>query len=1262
MESRGFTVLDEPQFTTNDKNQITNQKGFLILYKKTKLMNRIFDDSFKLQKNGHDSKRLSAETRLDKNEEIAQPCRVTQCVFLGTMEGMFKNTHVSHMSQITNCPNLTIYYIRKMINSDMIKRINTNQKYRKIEKRLKEGFDVESLKSLRKVDKNGKLSTEDLIISYDSEWQTLPETEGNDKYRRQMLSWQFGLLRNTDDGYYYYDYIFYDFADFEDTDTRPTIYQLLSSILRHQKFKAYYKSKTRTGLICTGFTAGGEPITEIVGGDRWSESRVESFSKSKAMQSEFFQNLYPWRIVHDKSHRGGVKYEPMKNHLSELEDWLLEKNRGKTWDYFKPVVDPIHALRKKEKDFKPLHITLLAHNGDVDLSGCYRDPSTSVRIVDIMTKSSSIQGGLVSQEPIDVMDSLSYETSRNYMVFPCYLTIRDTMTHAPAGSKSLKTLGKTIGIPKLDVEGVYGAKVKDHMGEFLKAHPVDFSLYALQDTVVTLLYAASLYGVNGKIPLTMTSQGASVLRDVMKKYLGVSTTKDFDRKFRGMVTTSEGKFDEDLGRYKRDKHIDYISSHVEAIQSMCAKSYSGGWNGSIEIGLIRSHTFDVDSKNAYPTGMSSVEDIDWENPIHRELDGVDLSLDDFINPKTGSLDPALPLFGEVSFEFPSSAVQPTIPISTAHGLIYVLKTFEGQRVTCAGPELYLALKAYPGVKIHVYSGFILNTIERKEESPYFRDRISRSLGAGVLQLVVDRNRFPKGSLENKILKTIVNASYGKTAQDVSKKKHWDGLSNMMQDLGFSNLTSPYHASMITSLVRSLLLAAYIELSRKGYEFYSVTTDGFITSAPLEVLEKCGLFGFTDLFKKARLFLTKGKDPSIWAQKHGQTVLMNLTTRGNIGFNVDKDNNVVMTDKQGFPGVLAHNSYKSGYEKDSIEDLIDYAVKAGTRTGRVFYSSKRFMGHRTLTHEFKDFDVVPDEKYLSFDFDFKRKPITAGIKENSITINDINNKNRPTVLKLATIHTVPYVDILEFESYYKRRTKWIAGTRDDSKKIMENHTLTSKERSEALKKADKGRSLRTASDWQGFSSYALQKHAKRKSNPKAFQMKMLKSALQHYKAGRVELSELEGLTRQEIVDWVNSKHVVDKKFTLNMYIDCTRASNLGSALPLDELTEMVASLGGKVLKRKRKVVKKKKKYKREKLSRSIVFYSSRGQIDVPGKIAHGGRKARCKWIYKLTGDAINLSDYKNWSYRNASSETVYSLDDTEFRNKLDKLGLKVVMLK
>ena len=237
-----------------------------------------------------------------------------------------------------------------------------------------------------------------------------------------------------------------------------------------------------------------------------------------------------------------------------------------------------------------------------------------------------------------------------------------------------------------------------------------------------------------------------------------------------------------------------------------------------------------------------------------------------------------------SWEFPDDTVAPCLPVRSGDSVIYPLTShgcgaaqgdevdgyqgFEG--AWCAGPELYLALQL--GAQVTVQIGYTMRVMDAPDENETVLVLSGRQLRQMVADRAIAKEVFGKGSLEEQTIKVGTNSCYGKLAQDVAERNGWDAWEEQMESIGGSAVTSPYHASMTTSLVRALLLAVANEI-----EVLSVTTDGFITA--VEEIESLECFGIAKVFRNARLALAD--DPTVWEVKHKQDDLVNLSTRGNV---------------------------------------------------------------------------------------------------------------------------------------------------------------------------------------------------------------------------------------------------------------------------------------------------------------------------------------------------------------------------------------------
>lgn len=554
-----------------------------------------------------------------------------------------------------------------------------------------------------------------------------------------------------------------------------------------------------------------------------------------------------------------------------------------------------------------LHITLLCHAAKADIPALMHKDFD-----DFLPRLADIQGGLVSLSDFRLYPP---SVSSYNKFYPLRISVRDTMCYAPAGHKTLRDLGKTIGIPKLDV----ASEDKNNMLDLLKRDPASLFEYAANDSVIALCFAGELWGYNTNMPVTVSSAAVKAAIAVLENHFCLSeNSKSFDLVFRGLHKEKKGLSKKaDKAGYIQNTALEPVNDAARNLQNYAQLAYKGGYNASIIIGKYDGIlTHDYDLENAYPTCMSIVPDVDWEGTvIEREITGRALTLEDIDSPFDL-------MFGYIKFRFPGSVKFPCIPIAENGSMIFPLSSDAFDGVYASGPEIYLALQLCAEIYAErVYVGRKLRTTNSS---------ISYSLRAAVKQFVTDRKmvqkKFGKKSLLDLLMKTAVNSLYGKTAQDLIDKSSWNAWTESMENIGGSAITSPTHACLTTAGVRCVLIAAMNQLDSLGYKTYSVTTDGFITDAPEDILNGLDLFGFSKLFRSARQALV-GSD-EMWSEKHHQTDLLNFTTRGNVSLSPK--------------GVCAHNSFVTGFEKDSYLDSDKLSVNEKiTWINRFNKSGKKF---------------------------------------------------------------------------------------------------------------------------------------------------------------------------------------------------------------------------------------------------------------------------------------------------------------------------------
>lgn len=606
------------------------------------------------------------------------------------------------------------------------------------------------------------------------------------------------------------------------------------------------------------------------------------------------------------------------------------------------------------------HLVLAGHFQNADLTAFKSSPND--RHADPLRRVTSAGGGLTSLKPARFVRKLGSGSSQRWLPFS--VVIRDTMSQTSPNHKSLAAMGEVCGVPKLDV----GDQIED-MSSMRENNLVDFLAYGINDAVIVLEYLSSLWGENITPPVTVSSGGARALKAGICEYWGIDPQSDgaaFRADFQGLVKIRKGEVDDqsDHLAYYTARQLAPIDGDANQSHTAWKHSYHGGLNACLAVGFFPGLTFDHDIQSAYPSAMASIFDVDYQNGcIETVIKDRELTLDDF------DLGALTPLVAFVSWEFPADVTAPTLPVVVGDSLIFprtstgsgakqgegmgAFTGFEGS--WCAAPELYLALKL--GAKIKCQIGYKMRLREAPQGS---NDPYSRSLRAAVKQMVVDRavakQKYGKGSLAELLIKVATNSCYGKLAQDVDEQNGWDAWREEMEAVGGSAVTSPYHASMITSLVRSLLLAV-----ANSVDILSVTTDGFISTV-LDI-ESLPCFGIAEIFRDSREAITG--DKTVWEVKHKQSDLLNLSTRGNVSLDPG--------------GVLAKAGLKTpdGIEKGSYEERQWFRETALSREGKIPNEYTSFPSFKELSRSVDRVDFAPVHRcplVSTVDFDLKRKPI------------------------------------------------------------------------------------------------------------------------------------------------------------------------------------------------------------------------------------------------------------------------------------------------
>jgi hypothetical protein len=187
------------------------------------------------------------------------------------------------------------------------------------------------------------------------------------------------------------------------------------------------------------------------------------------------------------------------------------------------------------------------------------------------------------------------------------------------------------------------------------------------------------------------------------------------------------------------------------------------------------------------------------------------------------------------------------------------------------PEICVARKL--GCKITIKHGLIIPKI-KNGDSYVFRDYVKKC--------VSERNKAKvtsgKKSLDDLLWKELCNATYGKVCQGLGEKRVFDLREKKTVTLGPSKITNPAFAAYITSFARATLSEIINSVPRNRVVF-SCTTDGFMTNATREEVERLQNGTMCELFRKSSASVQPDGEGKVLEVKHRIARPLGWRTRG-----------------------------------------------------------------------------------------------------------------------------------------------------------------------------------------------------------------------------------------------------------------------------------------------------------------------------------------------------------------------------------------------
>jgi hypothetical protein len=613
---------------------------------------------------------------------------------------------------------------------------------------------------------------------------------------------------------------------------------------------------------------------------------------------------------------------------------------------------------------------------------------------------------------------------------PFQVTLVDTQLLVPGASQSLSALGKMYGFEKLDpgrADTKRGVPYIEHMDWLLADDPEHYEQYAIKDAQICALH------VERMLTFARDELGLDLRRPPVT--LGSLAVKYLEKRWEiegidpgsvnGFDLVKQRSFNRNTGKGYLTKKGRRPRARYSIYEELAKRCFHGGRNECFWYGPTSEMSPDL-----YAPVVDGWEGENWIGPIlFREFDLAaayatalaSLRIPDYDNART-STDPAdfrpdQLGFARVSFHFPPETTRfPCLPViaSDERGLVYPLS---GEAYVTA-PEI--ALARHMGAEITILDGVVIPWIE---DSP-------RPFELVIRELSRRRAKHPPGSLQNEMFKQLGNSLYGKLGQGIKGTTSYNTRDDRRVEIGPSSITNPYLAAHVTGLIRALVSEMIASIPDR-YTVVSVTTDGFVTNAPLSDIGMDGpvathLVGvrssLTQVPMRQDLYDT-GR--GLLEVKYEAARLLPWRTRGVGTLSRDWD-----FGRKPEPRLDPKNTPKSKLARAGMRE------PAGTKDGNAWfvrtaltrepgqkYASKEPLpfpvAHRkSADHRFREL-----ERTINFEYDFKRQPVDPVPHFISVPRPNASDDDDPQIVQHLCCNTIPWRTVAEFNAARDLFEQW-----------------------------------------------------------------------------------------------------------------------------------------------------------------------------------------------------------------------------------------------
>ena len=648
-----------------------------------------------------------------------------------------------------------------------------------------------------------------------------------------------------------------------------------------------------------------------------------------------------------------------------LNTLILNTEAGNEFNYNLVIRDTLVENLQIISDFRVntdlFNVTLIAHKNIVDFSKVRNFVTLNI-IKDNNAQLPARLKGLISIRNCFVTTiplNLYYIDKYRHYKKVGSVHLRDSLLLDEP--QSLKKLGKNLGFYKLEI----GDNIEE-MEQFRKDNINAFIMYAMQDSciVVNFLYNYYKQNLENKVPVTIGGEGAKYTRDfLIKEYM--LNEDEFDKVFRGLdtVTVVNGNKITKTKRY---------NNMLEDIFNTYSKNYYGGRNQTFTHGYLKGQFFDIDGSKFYPVMASVIPIIDFTNFNYLPAGEVTESTFNWTDEEIG--------YAYINFEYTAEQelltciTQATKFTGEDNGLLYTRK---GKKVFTTLTEIKSAYKL--GCKINIITGVKFGTMDIGEAKKY-------PLATLFKKLTEERNKYPKGSPQNKFWKLVANSITGKFGQGLKHKRVYNYYSSEMSETPQSRITSAPYIVELTSLGRTIITEVMNIFILEGYRLINVVTDGFLVQSPNNktvtdeeinsLIDKYIQDKRFPTLQRWKLALDRLGEAKTLEIKHSGTELLSIKTRVTALLNQESEE----LSQFSCTGYILPPAWTNYSKNEQIKEFIQLVI---TRPSRIKIKGKKLVNARAL-RESKSSSAKMVDKDINFNYDFKCKVVRQAVENNYIT--------------------------------------------------------------------------------------------------------------------------------------------------------------------------------------------------------------------------------------------------------------------------------------